>query len=254
MNDIIKNYWNNRPCNVRHSNKDIGTKEYFEEVTKRKYFVEPHIPKFASFDKWSNKKVLEIGCGIGTDAISFLQNGADYYGIDISDESIKIAKKRLSLYNYDSNRLFCINAENLLDLFEQESFDLIYSFGVIHHMSDPIVVIDIIHKLLKKDAIFKLMLYSKESWKNYMIEVGLDQYEAQNGCPVANTYTEEEIRNLLHKFNILSIHKDHIFPYNVEEYKKYNYVLEKWFEYMDPLMFKQLEKKLGFHTLIEANK
>ena len=56
----VQNYWDTRPCNVRHSPKQVGTKEYFDEVERRKYFVEPHIPKFANFDYWSDKKVLEM--------------------------------------------------------------------------------------------------------------------------------------------------------------------------------------------------
>lgn len=67
----VAGYWNRRPCNIRHSTAEVGTKQYFEEVEARKYFVEPHIPKFADFSKWKGKKVLEIGCGIGTDTMNF---------------------------------------------------------------------------------------------------------------------------------------------------------------------------------------
>jgi len=51
----VKKYWNNRPCNIRHSDKKMGTKEYFDEVEQRKYFVEPHILKFAEFSKWKTQ-------------------------------------------------------------------------------------------------------------------------------------------------------------------------------------------------------
>ena len=62
----VKEYWDQRPCNIRHSPAPIGSRQYFDEVEARKYFVEPHIPAFAQFDRWRGKKVLEIGCGIGT--------------------------------------------------------------------------------------------------------------------------------------------------------------------------------------------
>jgi len=68
----VKEFWNNSPCNIRHSKSRVGTKKYFNEVENRKYFVEPHIPKFADFEKWKGKKVLEIGCGIGTDSTPYL--------------------------------------------------------------------------------------------------------------------------------------------------------------------------------------
>jgi hypothetical protein len=68
--EAVVDFWNRRPCNVRHSPKLVGSLEYFEEVEARKYFVEPHIPRFADFPRWNGKRALAIGCGIGTDTIS----------------------------------------------------------------------------------------------------------------------------------------------------------------------------------------
>jgi 2-polyprenyl-3-methyl-5-hydroxy-6-metoxy-1,4-benzoquinol methylase len=90
----VKKFWNDRPCNIRHSTAAVGTREYFDQVEKRKYFVEPHIPDFADFSKWSGKSVLEIGSGIGTDTMNFFREGALLTSIDVSEESVKIAKQR----------------------------------------------------------------------------------------------------------------------------------------------------------------
>ena len=94
----VRNYWNNRPCNIRHSQSPVGTKEYFDEVEARRYANEPHNYTFPEFDRWKGKRVLEIGCGIGTDAINFARAGANYTGVDLSSESVKIAKQRFDVF------------------------------------------------------------------------------------------------------------------------------------------------------------
>ena len=108
----VKNFWDSRPCNIRHSTERVGTKKYFEQVEARKYFVEPHIPNFAEFKKWEMKTVLEVGCGIGTDAVNFAKNGAVYTGIEISKESLNLTKKRFEVFSLKGNLVFG-NAEEI---------------------------------------------------------------------------------------------------------------------------------------------
>ena len=105
---------------------------------------------------------------------------------------------------------------------------------------------------MNENSILKIMLYAKDSWKNYMIEAGLDQPEAQYGCPVAHTYTKNEVVDLLQGYDIISIEQDHIFPYQIEPYKRGEYIKQPWFESMPPDMFRSLEKNLGWHLLITA--
>jgi ubiquinone/menaquinone biosynthesis C-methylase UbiE len=252
-NDInaVKNYWDSRPCNLRHSKSEVGTIKYFNEVEQRKYFVEPHIPNFADFPKWKGKKVLEIGCGIGTDAVNFARNGAIYTGIELSEESLNLAKKRFDLFDLKGN-FYLSNAENLSEIIHNETFDLVYSFGVIHHTPMPEKIINNIKKILSPEAEFRLMLYAKNSWKNIMIENEFDQPEAQSGCPIALTYSEEEIFKLLDGFNIVDLRQDHIFPYIIEKYKNYEYELQPWFKSMPIEMFRALETSLGWHYLIKC--
>ena len=178
--DDVKKYWDDRPCNVRHSSKEIGTKEYFDEVERKRYTAEPHIPLFADFPTWKGKKVLEIGCGLGTEGINFARHGADYTGTDLSIESINLAQNRFKVYN-QKGRFFQGNAENLSSFVSVEKYDLIYSFGVIHHSPNPNLIIDKIYKYMDDSTILKIMLYAKNSWKNYMIDAELDQPEAQYG-------------------------------------------------------------------------
>ena len=158
----IKDYWNNRPCNLNHSKLEKGSREYFDEVEAKKHFVEPHILKFADFSNCNNLKVLEVGCGIGTAAVNFIRNGAIYTGIELSDESLKLTKQRLDIYNL-SGELYNINAEEDISFIGLNSFDLIYSFGVIHHSPNPEKIVENVYKLLKPNGVFKLMLYAENS-------------------------------------------------------------------------------------------
>ena len=145
----VKNYWNSRPCNIRHSTAEIGTKEYFDEVETRKYFVEPHIPAFAEFDRWKDKSVLEIGCGIGTDTINFARAGANVTAVDLSSESLSLARRRAEVFGLsDRINFYEANGEQLADYIPKQHFDLIYSFGVIHHSPNPGKIIDQYFKTL----------------------------------------------------------------------------------------------------------
>lgn len=250
----VKTFWDARPCNIRHSPMEVGSKEFFDQVEARKYFVEPHIPGFADFPRWRGKRVLEIGCGIGTDAVNFARNGAEYFGVDVSKESLELARRRFDVFDL-SGRFFEGNAENVTDLLDgAELFDLIYSFGVIHHTPDPLAVLVSARTHCHPGTQLQLMVYARNSWKSAMIEAGLDQPEAQYGCPIAGTYTEGDVAALLSEagFRLTDIRQDHIFPYQVEAYRNYEYQLQPWFESMEPRMFKALEKTFGWHLLVTA--
>lgn len=245
----VKNFWDKRPCNIKHSDKEFGTKEYFDDVEHRKYFVEPHIPAFADFPKWKDKKVLEIGCGIGTDSTNFVRNGADYTGFELSKESLEVTKKRFEVFRL-SGKFYSGNAEELSSFVPVEKYDLVYSFGVIHHSPHPEKIIAEAKKYMHSSSEFKLMLYSKYSWKSFMIHLGFDQPEAQYGCPIANVYSFKEIEKLLDGLEITEIKKDHIFPYVIKKYKKYEYEIVPWFRWLPKNIFRWLEKNFGWHTLI----
>src|SRR5207253_5498855 len=125
-------FWNSRPCNIRHSPKSVGTREYFDEVEQRKHFVEPHIPGFAQFDRWAGKTVLEVGCGIGTAAVNFARHGADYTGVELSQTSLDLTRKRFDAYGLKGRFILC-NAEQLSAHVARNDYYLVHSFGVIHH-------------------------------------------------------------------------------------------------------------------------
>lgn len=249
--EAVRNYWNRRPCNIRHGTAQIGSKQYFEQVEARKYMVEPHIPGFSEFERWNGKRVLEIGCGIGTAAASFAKAGAHYTGIELSAESLDLTKERFEVLDL-SGSFYLGNAEELESFLPPQKFDLIYSFGVIHHAPHPKKIVESVKAFMDKDSEFRLMLYAKNSWKNIMIEASFDQPEAQSGCPIALTYTPKEACQLLEGFQVLEIKQDHIFPYEIEKYLRYEYEFQPWFKAMPPELFHALEKALGWHLLIKA--
>jgi SAM-dependent methyltransferase len=249
----IQAYWDRQPCNIRHSQKPLGSVEYFEEVTARRYRVEPHILDFAQFHRWQGKRVLEIGCGIGTDAEQFVRHGAEYVGIDISDASLQICRERFKVMDLHGE----FHNVNLLDPDHMDlgKFDLVYSYGVIHHSPDIDHHITEIHKLLRPNGEFRFMVYAKNSWKYAMIQKGLDQFEAQAECPYAEAFTRDEIEDMLDGiFDIERIRQAHCFMYNVAAYREGRYELEPWFAAMSDTMRDAVREYLGWHLLVKARK
>jgi SAM-dependent methyltransferase len=134
-------------------------------------------------------------------------------------------------------------------------FDLVYSYGVIHHSPDIAQHIQEIHKLVTPGGEFRFMVYAKNSWKYAMIQKGLDQFEAQAECPYAEAFTKDDIGQLLDgMFEIERIRQDHCFMYNVPLYKQGQYQLEPWFEAMPPTMREAVREYLGWHLLVKARK
>ena len=250
----IKEYWNRRPCNIGFSKSKLFSKKYFNEVTKKKYFVEGHIKKFATFKKWKNKKVLEIGFGIGTDACQFIKNGADYTGVELSDKSYEILKNRIRVFklNKFKPRLILGSALNLSKIFNKknEKFDLIYSWGVLHHTSSLQKAANQIKKIANKNTEVRIMLYAKNSYKNQMLDITNYRYEAQAGVPKCDTVNIEDVKRIFSKFKIIDFYQDFIFPYKIKPYKNNIYKKINHFDVMPNKIFKRLESILGEHLMI----
>lgn len=264
--DAVREYWNRRPCNIKHSPLEVGTREWSDQVEERKYFVEPHIPAFAEFRRWKGQKVLEIGCGIGTDTINFARAGADVTAIDLSDESLKIAKQRAEVMGVaDRIRFYEGNAEELSKIIPPEPFDLIYSFGVIHHSPHPEKILAELRNYTRPGTMLKIMVYHRHSWKVLWIlltygygrfwdlsRLVAEHSEAQTGCPVTFTYLPDEIRTMLNRegFVVKKIEIDHIFPYKIPEYTRYEYKKVWYFRRMPARMFRWMEERYGWHMCV----
>lgn len=262
----VRDFWNRRPCNIRHSPKAIGSREYFDEVEARKYFVEPHIPEFAEFPQWKGKRVLEIGCGIGTDTINFARAGAEVTAVDLSEKSIEIARQRASVYGLSNIQFYQGNAEQLTSFVPAGPYDLIYSFGVIHHTPHPERVIEQLRLCSRPGTAVKIMVYHRNSWKALQIllreghgafwkfsELVERHSEAQTGSPVTYAYTPRTVRGLLRGFAVDSVAIDHIFPYRIPDYVQYRYVRLWYLRYLPAPVFRWLEKHFGWHLCVNGH-
>jgi len=268
--ETVRAYWDARPCNVRHSPAPVGTREYFEQVEARKYFVEPHIPGFAQFDRWNGKRVLELGCGIGTDTVNFARAGANVTACDLSPASIDLARQHADVMGVADNVSFVVaNGEELHEHLPIEPYDLVYSFGVVHHSPHPDVVVRELGRYLAPGGTLKLMVYHRHSSKVAGIFVKeanlrpsrLDEAiarnsEAQTGCPVTYVYTRDQGRELAEAAGaeVDEVRVAHIFPYRIPDYVEYRYK-KKW--YWRPLptpVFHGVEDRLGWHLLVTGHR
>ena len=263
----VRDFWNARPCNIRHSPKPVGEREYFDEVEARKYFVEPHITRFAEFPRWAGKRVLEIGCGLGTDTINFARAGARVTAVDLSDRSLDIARKRAAIYGLTNINFVQANVEELTEVIPVEPYDLVYSFGVIHHTPNPKVALAQIRTFLAKNATLKLMLYHRYSWKALATvmsygrgafwnwdKIIAEHSEAQEGCPVTYTYTRPELRELIDGMgcDVEDMFVDHIFPWRIADYLQYRYKRTWYFAMLPRPAFRWLERHFGWHLCVTA--
>ncbi len=264
----VHGYWNQRPCNIRHSPRTVGTREYFDEVEQRKYFVEPHIPRLAEFPRWNGKRVLEIGCGIGTDTLNFARRGARVTAVDLTEKSLEIARQRAAVFGFQDRICFYrANAEELDHVVPVEPYDLVYSFGVIHHTPNPDRVLEQVRRYMHERSVLKLMVYHRYSWKVLwlLLRSGKGQFwktselvakhsEAQTGCPITYVYSRRQGRELMerHGFRVTELWTDHIFPYRIRDYKEYRYRKEWYFRYLPQPVFRKLEQGFGWHLCITA--
>src|SRR6202030_1944195 len=233
-----------------------------------KYFVESHIPRFAEFERWKGKKVLEIGCGIGTDTINFARHGAHVTAVDLTEKSLELARRRAKVFGLEDRiQFFQANAEELSSYVPVDTYDLIYSFGVIHHTPHPERVLEQLRQYAKPGTTLKVMVYYRYAWKVgwILLTEGKGQFwkleqlvaknsEAQTGCPITYTYSKNEGRRLLEKggFRTNTARVEHIFPYRIKDYVQYRYVKQWHFRWMPAPLFHALEGRLGWHLCVNA--
>lgn len=211
-NEDVRRYWNREACGT--ARPIVGevpelSREWFERIETYRYELEPFIHSVAQFTRHHGKRLLEIGVGAGTDHLQWARAGLDCHGVDLTQRAIEVTGARLSLYGFTSD-LQRIDAETLP--FSDESFDLVYSWGVIHHAEHPERIIAEVRRVLKPNGRFVGMLYARHSlvalklWVRHglfrgrpdrtLADVVADHMES----PGTKAYTVREVRGLFNEF------------------------------------------------------
>src|SRR6266536_2695704 len=131
--ESTQEYWSSDQPGFRFTRYEPGTPQFYCEVERHRYELEPHIPEIARFDEWREHDVLEVGCGVGTDGSRFAKAGARYTGVDQTSRAIELARRRFALDGLEGT---FVEAGATALPFDDQLFDLVYSHGVIHHIAD----------------------------------------------------------------------------------------------------------------------
>ncbi len=261
----VHDFWNEASCgeNLYLQGSD---REAYESQARKRYELEPYIPEFAGFDRVRGKRVLEIGVGLGADHQRFAQAGADLTGIDLTERAIEHTARRLAVFGL-SSRLMVGDAERLD--YPDESFDHVYSWGVLHHSPDTPNAVSEVWRVLKRGGGANVMIYHKWSLVGFMLWIryallGLqpwlslrDIYARHLESPGTKAYSISEARRLFAAFSEVSIrsvltHGDLLESMAGQRHEGRCFQLAR--KIWPRALIKRFFPRLGLFMLIEARK
>jgi ubiquinone/menaquinone biosynthesis C-methylase UbiE len=203
-------FWERASCGEVYAD---GTTERdrFEAQARARYEMEPFIFPFARFAQAPGKDVLEIGVGMGADHLEWAKAGPrTLTGVDLTERAVEHTRRRLSLYGFDAN-VRTADAERLP--FADASFDIVYSWGVLHHTPDTPRAIDEVWRVLRPGGSARVMVYHTHAivgyllWTRYALLAGkpgrslADIYATHLESPGTKAYTVDEARSLFARFS-----------------------------------------------------
>jgi SAM-dependent methyltransferase len=260
LKENVKSYWNQASCGTEFIQATKYTPEYFKEIERYRYYAEPEIFAFAQFSRWHGKKVLEVGVGAGTDFVQWVRSGARAHGIDLTEEAVKNTQERLALEGLAAQELQVADAEWLP--YHDNSFDLAYSWGVIHHSPDMATCLAEMIRVTKPGGTIKLMIYNKHSlfaFYRYLL-AGLckgkpfarwdDILFHHQESPGTKAYTRKEIGVMLHNYpvRVISIQS----PVTYHDMLRYKARVFQWCAYVAACVFGW--RRVGWFMRIEMEK
>jgi len=203
----VRDFWNSAPCGSRY----IESRDDFEAHAQARYSLEPYIFEFAGFREARGLRVLEVGVGMGADYLEWLKAGAQATGVDFSSASIERAQRRCQLAGFQPD-LQVADAEHLP--FPDNSFDLVYSYGVMHHSPDTPQCIREAWRVLKPGGEARIMVYHHPSLTGLMLWLRYGFWRGKSlrrtvyqhlESPGTKTYTQAEARGLMSQFENVNV-------------------------------------------------
>ncbi|MDA2932741.1 methyltransferase domain-containing protein [Acidobacteria bacterium AH-259-D05] len=224
LKDRVAKFWDRNPCGSFSTNEQSGRYAFFEQVTHYRYATQPFMHKLIDFERFAGQRLLEVGCGLGTDLRQFALGGARVIGLDLSAGSVALARQHFLVLGTEGNFLRS-DTEHLP--FTAKSFDVVYSFGVLHHTPDTQAAIDECYRVLKPGGFFIAMFYNRCSWyvvvepyllaaKRWLLWQPLPanltdpseivrRYDGA-GNPLGKAYTPAKVRKMLQRFVHVHLH------------------------------------------------
>ncbi len=179
------------------TDEPVGTKAFFDALDDYRFDKLRYLPQLVDFGGFRGQRLLEVGCGIGTDLTRFARGGARVTGVDLSETAIDLAGKNLALHGVSADELRVANGEALP--YADASFDVVYGHGVIQYTADPAALIRECHRVLKPGGTGIFMVYNRVSWLNALSKVMKVPLEHED-APVLKKFSISEFRALLAPF------------------------------------------------------
>lgn len=197
----IRTYWNRRIHDLDMTDHPVGSPEFFDALDEYRFDKLRYLPTLVDFQR-RDERILEVGCGIGTDLVRFALGGARVTGIDLAERSIGLARRNVELHGTSVEGL-CVGDGEALP-FRDRHFDVVYAHGVIQYAADPSRLVAEAHRVLRPGGAAIFMVYNRYSWLKAMsmlARVSLEHADA----PVIRTMSMNEYRRLLGRFESVRI-------------------------------------------------
>jgi SAM-dependent methyltransferase len=198
----VRTYWNARIHDLEMTDKPPGSKAFFEELDDYRFDKLAYLPRVVDFQGYRGRRLVEIGCGIGTDLVRFAKGGARVFGVDLSETAVRLARRNLEVHGFAPDR-FAVADGGRLPL-PDRSVDVIYAHGVLQYAADPRAIVTEAQRVLKPGGTAVFMVYNRISWLMAMskvMKVPLEHADA----PGLRMYSIPEYRDLLRGFSAVEI-------------------------------------------------